>query len=188
MSGDLSKEEINRKLLHVLAVVLPAGIFYGPDFLRWSDIWACILALSLTCFSIFVEVARLRNGSFGKWFLLSFGLLLRKEEKHQLTGATYLIAGGAICSLISLQGEGAAACAFIGLTFSSWVMRPLHSRQSLWPNQNRKQDAGRDQSAVACCVLSLVSSFFRNFLVFSRVGEGIVLGAGTCPFFCRFAA
>ena len=94
MSGDLSKEEINRKLLHVLAVVLPAGIFYGPDFLEVERIWACILALSLTCFSIFVEVVRLRNRSFGKWFLLSFGLLLRKEEKHQLTGATYLIAGG----------------------------------------------------------------------------------------------
>ena len=94
MSGDLSKEEINRKLLHVLAVVLPAGIFYGPDFFEVERIWACILALSLTCFSIFVEVARLRNGAFGKWFLLSFGLLLRKEEKHQLTGATYLIAGG----------------------------------------------------------------------------------------------
>ena len=28
--------------------------------------------------------------------LAAFGLLLRKEEKHQLTGATYLIAGGAI--------------------------------------------------------------------------------------------
>ena len=188
MSGDLSKEEINRKLLHVLAVVLPAGIFYGPDFLEVERIWACILALSLTCFSIFVEVARLRNGSFGKWFLLSFGLLLRKEEKHQLTGATYLIAGGAICSLISLQGEGAAACAFIGLTFFILGDAAAAHRQSLWQNQNRKQDAGginRLLLVVSCpwCLRFSATSWFSRGL-----GRGIVLGAGTCPFLCRFAA
>ena len=33
MSQGLTKEEVNRKLVHGLAVVLPAGIFYGPDLL-----------------------------------------------------------------------------------------------------------------------------------------------------------
>ncbi|MBT3636657.1 MAG: hypothetical protein HN531_06940 [Opitutae bacterium] len=116
MSGDLTKEEINRKLLHILAVVLPVGIFYGP-VCGVERIWVCMLALGLTCFSIFVESARLRHASFGKWFLRCFGLLLRKEEKRQVTGGTYLMLGAAICSIISLHSEAAAVSAFLGLTF-----------------------------------------------------------------------
>lgn len=117
MSNDLTKEEINRKLLHVFALVLPLGIFYGPSFCGVDRLWACTLTLALTCFSIFVEFARLRNGSFGKWFLHFFGLLLRKEEKSQVTGATYLMGASAICSIISLHSEAAAVAAFLGLTF-----------------------------------------------------------------------
>ena len=116
MSGALTKEEVNRNLLHVLALVLPVGIFYGPQFFQVERIWLCVLAVGLTCFSIFVELVRLRHQAFGKWFLLSFGPLLRKEEKQKATGATYLISGVAICSLISLHDEVAAACAFLGLT------------------------------------------------------------------------
>jgi dolichol kinase len=115
MSSGLTKEEINRKLLHVLAVVLPVGIFYGP-VCGVERIWACMLALALTCVSIFVEFARLRHASLGEWFLRCFGLLLRKKEKRQITGCTYLMAGAAICSIISLHSEAAASCAFLGLT------------------------------------------------------------------------
>ena len=70
MSGALTKEEVNRKLLHVLALVLPVGIFYGPQFFQVERIWLCVLAVGLTCFSIFVELVRLRHQAFGKWFLL----------------------------------------------------------------------------------------------------------------------
>lgn len=158
MSGDLTKEEINRKLLHVLAVVLPVGIFYGPDFFEVDRIWACILALSLTCFSIFVEVVRLRNGVFGKWFLLSFGLLLRKEEKHQLTGGTYLIAGGAICSLISLQGEGAAACAFMGLTF--FILGDAVAALTGKAFGRIKIGSKTLEGSIGCCLLCIVLGVF----------------------------
>ncbi len=135
MSGDLSKEEINRKLLHVLAVVLPAGIFYGPDFFEVERIWACILALSLTFFSI-----------------------LRKEEKHQLTGATYLIAGGAICSLISLQGEGAAACAFIGLTF--FILGDAAAALTGKAFGRIKIGSKTLEGSIGCCLLCLVLGVF----------------------------
>ena len=117
MSSGLTKEEINRKLLHVFAVVLPVCIYYGPNFFEVERIWACILALGLTVFSIFVECARWNHGRFGVWFLRYFSSMLRKEEERQVTGATYLMSGSAICSLISLYSEAAAACVFLGLTF-----------------------------------------------------------------------
>ena len=116
MSNGLTKEEINRKLLHILAVILPVAIFYGPDFFGVGRIWACIFASGLTFFSLFVEYARLNHGPFGRWFLRCFGSLMRKEEERQVTGSTYLMTGAAISSLISLHSEAAAACAFLGLT------------------------------------------------------------------------
>jgi len=158
MSSGLTKEEINRKLLHVFAVVLPVGIFYGPDFCGVERIWACILALGLTCFSIFVEFARLSHGSFGTWFLRCFGSLLRKEEERQVTGGTYLMAGTAVCSLISLYSEAAAACAFLGLTFfilgdavAALVGKAI----------GRIKIGGKTlEGSIGCCLICVLLAFF----------------------------
>lgn len=116
MSSTLTKEEINRKLLHGLAVLIPAGIFYGPGYFGAERIWACLLALCGMSFAFLVEFARLKSSSFGTWFLGLFGSMMREEEDRKLTGATHLMTGSAICSLFSLYSEPAAACAFLGLT------------------------------------------------------------------------
>ena len=112
----LTPEEINRKLLHGLAVALPAGIFYGPGLLvlpPWSQtpIIGAMLALSLVA-----EALRFRNPSFALFFGRSFGSMLRTEEVNRLTGATYVFGGSFLCSLIALQGPVASAAAFLGLT------------------------------------------------------------------------
>lgn len=116
MIGQLSKEEVNRKLLHILAVILPLGIFYGPLYSDAPRSYACLLIILLLCLSLLIEFFRLRKSVFANWFSNSFGSMMRVEESNQLTGATYVIGGSAICSLISLHSELASVCSFLCLT------------------------------------------------------------------------
>ena len=112
----LTPEEINRKLLHGLAVVLPAGIFYGPELLKVQQWMVSVVIGFLFAFAVAIELLRFRNPSFGELFRKCFGSMLRSGEKTTLTGATYVCGGSFFCSLIALQGNPAPAAAFLALT------------------------------------------------------------------------
>lgn len=114
--GRIGKEEINRKLLHILAVGLPVCIFYGPDWFGLSRQQVVWIIFGIFLFSLGVDLIRLKEGSFRSWFFKRFGSMMRAEEERQLTGATYIVAGSFTCSLISLSGEQYAASAFLSLT------------------------------------------------------------------------
>ena len=114
--GRIGKEEINRKLLHILAVGLPVCIFYGPDWFGLSRQQVVWIIFGIFLFSLGVDLIRLKEGSFRSWFFKRFGSMMRAEEERQLTGATYIVAGSFTCSLISLPGEQYAASAFLSLT------------------------------------------------------------------------
>ena len=116
MPGQLSKEEINRKLLHIVAVILPVSIFYGPKVLCISKLSVCCIIFTLLILSLSIEFLRFRHSNFGIFFIKSFGSMLRKEEERKLTGASYILAGSFICSLISLFNDLAAAACFLCLT------------------------------------------------------------------------
>ena len=92
MIGQLSREEVNRKLLHILAVILPSGIFYTPIHLEIHRSYACLIIFSIFVFSVFVEIFRMRVSVFSKWFSDSFSSMMRAEEKNQLT-CLYRICG-----------------------------------------------------------------------------------------------
>lgn len=111
----LTPEEINRKLLHGLGVVLPAGIFYGPDLLNVERPMVTFIIGGLFAVSLLIEALRLRNPAFGGLFNKCFGSMLRADEASTLTGATYVLGGSFLCSLIALQGAAAAAAAFLAL-------------------------------------------------------------------------
>jgi dolichol kinase len=116
MTAGLTKEEVNRKLLHGVAVVLPVGIFYIPllaDYTRPQVAW---LVFSLFLFSLLIDLLRLKVKHLNKIFSQYLGSMMRSSESTQLTGATYVIAGSLICSGLSLYSESFAASAFIGLT------------------------------------------------------------------------
>ncbi|MAK28604.1 MAG: hypothetical protein CMI22_09645 [Opitutae bacterium] len=116
MVQGLTKEEVNRKLLHGVAVVLPVGIFYGPALLGVSEERVCFGVFVLLAAALLIELLRFRNQAFLNRFMKWFGSMMRESELRQLTGATYVLAGSGICSLISLRGESAAAACFLGLT------------------------------------------------------------------------
>ena len=116
MIGQLTKEEVNRKLLHGLAVLLPVSIFYCPLVWQFDRLFMFFVILSLLLFSVLIEMFRLRSTVFGKWFSAVFGSMMRKEENTQLTGATYILGGSLICGLLSLHSDSAAVASFISLT------------------------------------------------------------------------
>ena len=114
--GRIGKEEINRKLLHILAVGFPALIFYGPNQLGLSRMEVVWVMLGVFLISLTIDLSRLYSTSFRSWFFKWFGSMMRKQEATQLTGATYIIAGSLICSCISLASQPFAASAFLSLT------------------------------------------------------------------------
>jgi len=98
----LRKEEITRKLLHLFALLMPAGIFYLPRFGVPDAVPIGILAFLLAG-SITVESLRFRIPAVQKIFFFCFGHLLRQEEDRKVTGSTYVIAAALICSLIFIN-------------------------------------------------------------------------------------
>tara|TARA_Y100000588_G_scaffold171441_1_gene185335 strand:+ start:260 stop:904 length:645 start_codon:yes stop_codon:yes gene_type:complete len=112
----LRSEEINRKLLHGLAVAMPAGIFYGPDLLQVSQGMASVVIGGLFGLALLIEILRFRSTLIGALFRKWFGSMLRVNESRSLTGATYVMGGSFLCSLIALQGGLAPAAAFLALT------------------------------------------------------------------------
>ena len=114
--GRIGKEEINRKLLHILAVGLPVFIFYGPEWLAVSKEDVLWIVFALLVLSLTIDLSRLYSKSFKSWFFNLFGTMMRPQEDNQLTGATYIIAGSFVCSWISLSSDPFSASVFVSLT------------------------------------------------------------------------
>ena len=112
----IGKEEINRKLLHILAVGFPVCIFYGPDWFGLDREQIVFIILGIFLFSLILDLTRIYKDSFRAWFFNRFGSMMRSQEESQLTGATYVIGGSLLCSWISLFSENLAASAFLSLT------------------------------------------------------------------------
>ncbi len=115
MKARLSSEEVFRKLLHLVALVLPAGVFYAPEF-GVSRFSTCVVLLGLSLCSLSIELVRLKNSKSNDFFLLVFGSMMRKEERDRLTGATYVMLASFVCSLSSLLGDEYATASCFALS------------------------------------------------------------------------
>lgn len=95
----LPKEEIARKLLHLFALTMPAGIHYIP---QWTGTWlvATIILAVLFFGSVIIEKLRQKSPAVQALFYKFAGSMLRKEEKHVITGSTWVIGAALICSIL----------------------------------------------------------------------------------------
>ena len=95
----LSREEVTRKLLHLIALVMPLGIFYLP---RWSFPRgiAPIFLTALFAGSVLIEMSRFGSPAIQRAFFRLFGWLLRKEERFKIAGSTWVIGAAALCSIL----------------------------------------------------------------------------------------
>lgn len=113
--------EVYRKLLHVVALAIPFGIYYLPHRV------ALIALFLLAAGSVTVELVRKCSPGVNALFSCWLHRFLRVEEHSRFTGATYLFLGGFLCvllydrdvSFISLSYIilGDAAAALIGINF-----------------------------------------------------------------------
>lgn len=124
---ELSREEIRRKLLHLFALLMPIGIFYGP---KWSfpPLLIPVFLFSLFTVSITVEALRFRIPKIQKTVLTFFGSMMRKEEHFIVSGWTWVIGAAFLCSVLfkphlhvsfmvlSLFIIGDAAAALVGIS------------------------------------------------------------------------
>lgn len=113
----LTKEEINRKLLHMLSgTAIPAGIFYIPLIPGCSK-WTPSIILGLFFIgSMAGEWLRFRSPAVQKLVYKFGGHMLRPNEDKSVTGSTWIFASSLICSLLFVNHLHIAAiviCMFI---------------------------------------------------------------------------
>ncbi len=97
----LTKEEINRKLLHILSGCgIPAGILYIPLIPGASPQLPKIILGVLLFLSLTLEIIRFKVPAFHKFYFSMAGSMMRKEEDKKLTGATWIFASAFICTLL----------------------------------------------------------------------------------------
>jgi dolichol kinase len=97
----LRKEEINRKLLHVLSgTLIPAGILYLPMIDGCSALTPAVILGVLAGASILLEYLRFNNAAVQRLFTRLGTGMLRSCENHSLTGSTYIFISAFICSVV----------------------------------------------------------------------------------------
>ncbi len=79
--------EIKRKLIHFATILIP--ILYG----YYNRREMLLISGFLLFFALLVEIARFLWKPFSVFFYSLFSTLLRDNEKHCLTGATYIFIG-----------------------------------------------------------------------------------------------
>ena len=106
----VSKSEIYRKTIHLGSLIIPFAYRYLLHNNKKLAVLYFLLPLSLGLF-IF-EILRLEHRTIKRFFWNFFGIMLRKYERSDFTGATYLMVSSMIC--ISLFPKDIA---FISLSF-----------------------------------------------------------------------
>jgi dolichol kinase len=102
--------ELKRKAIHLLAgLVIPVGYEFLPEF--WGR-WILVMA---TAGVTAVDFLRLQNPFFRRLFLEYFAPLIRKHERSELTGASYLLIASLVCVLAFDKPVAVAAIGFLVL-------------------------------------------------------------------------
>jgi dolichol kinase len=124
----LTKEEINRKLLHLIALLMPVGILYWDEFTGRSKWLPPLILAGLFFFSLLLERLRFLYPPVQRAYRICFGALMRGDEEKKTTGATHIIAGALFCSVVFVDFPeisfmalvafilGDAAAAVVGLS------------------------------------------------------------------------
>ncbi len=109
------KSEVFRKLLNLWAIFISIIYYIAPVYKgRMLLLIVCVII-------VVVDFMRLHLDGIKEAFILFFGSFLRRHEFTRLSGATYLLLGCLITSLLYSKIIVVASCAFIivGDTFAA---------------------------------------------------------------------
>jgi len=99
--------EVWRKFLHLFALTIPVGYHFVGHAAAILIPAFCLLV------SLFADIARLRGWSCQRFWLPITSPIIRPRESDNFTGATYILASGAICPAIFSVPAAAAGMAAI---------------------------------------------------------------------------
>jgi len=109
---DKKQIELARKSIHITSIILPLAYRYVYKYDKREML---LLLLFLTLLSVAIELLRLENKNFRKYFLFIFGVMLRKHEINDFTGASYLLTSAIICVAFFPPDIAFAAMAFLSI-------------------------------------------------------------------------
>ena len=105
-------KELYRKSIHISSITLP--LFYRY-VLGYNKILAILIFFPFAFGAIVLELIRLENKSFKKVFYRIFGIMMRKHEMADLTGASYLLTSTVFCIALFPREIAFASLSFLSL-------------------------------------------------------------------------
>ncbi len=103
-------KETLRKSIHISSLLIPMAYRYVLGFDHRKQMFWLLLAAFVV--SLVVEFYRFWQKDFRKTFFKVFGMVLRKHELRDFTGATYLLFSGMLCVAFFEPN-----IAFLGMSF-----------------------------------------------------------------------
>jgi dolichol kinase len=113
--------EIGRKAIHLGALVMPIGLWFVP--------WRIAIPILIFAFlvSLTLDLLRRRGGRMARLLDKGLGPVLRPHETGRFSGATYILAAGALCPLFFSRPVAVAAmiCIILGDIAAVFVGRSI---------------------------------------------------------------
>ena len=88
------RKEVMRKLIHMSSLVIPLGYRF---VLHEDRKLMFMILLPVTVGMLVIEIVRLEHKTFKRIFHKVFGIMLRRHEVSNFTGATYLMVSAVVC-------------------------------------------------------------------------------------------
>jgi len=151
MSGSsIHMNELLRKAIHIGSLVIPMFYRYVLGFSRLAMflfLAACLIV------SLLIDLFRIQQPTFRKLFHKLFGQILRRHERHDFTGATFLIFSCMLCVVFFNPMIAFLSMSYlsIGDTFAAMVGMRLGKRKFI--NQNKTVEG-----SLACYASILIFS------------------------------
>ena len=106
------KKEIYRKSIHLSSLIVPFSYRYLFNYHRKNTFF--VLG-SITVVALLIEITRLEHRTVKRIFYNIFGIMLRKHEIHDFTGATYLLVSALICIAVFPRDIAFLALSFLAI-------------------------------------------------------------------------
>jgi len=140
--------ETLRKSIHISSLVIPFTYRYLIGFNRRLGFSLLLIAFTI---SMIIEFHRFWQRGFRKTFHKIFGLILRRHEMRDFTGATYLLFSAMLCVAFFEPLIASCAMAFlsIGDTFAALIGMNFGKRKFLGVSKSL-------EGSIACFVSCLI--------------------------------
>ena len=106
------KKEIYRKSIHISSILLPLTYRY---IFHSNRKFIFIFLIPITSLALIIEIMRLEHKTFKRIFYNFFGIMLRKHEIHDFTGATYLLISTIFCIAVFPKDIAFVALSFLAI-------------------------------------------------------------------------